>query len=157
MPLIPRTATYRPKNRRQKRVSHLDAQVPEDGARTILEVAAPVQGSFWACPASCKRRGSDLRVRPDKRSRVRAPVMIISRLSPLVGGLTARRAGDLQTSSRPDGLLGEGVERLDSSQFKILHVAGDHGHAVHPRCGRNERVDHRDGLRVLLTAPGDSD
>src|SRR5579859_8048037 len=66
-------------------------------------------------------------------------------------------AGDPQASSRPDGLLGEGAERLDSGQFKILHVAGDHGHAVHPRCCRDERVDHRYGLRVLLTAPGSGD
>src|SRR6266849_7817684 len=55
------------------------------------------------------------------------------------------------------GLLSEGVEDLDSGQLEVLDVAGDHGHAVYPRRCCNERVDHREGLRVLLTAPGSGD
>ena len=43
---------------------------------------------------------------------------------------------------------------MDPGQLKVLDVAGDHGHAMHPRRCRNKRVDHREGLRVLLTAPG---
>src|SRR6266568_2520663 len=58
---------------------------------------------------------------------------------------------------RCDGLLSEGVEHLYSGQLKVLDVAGDHGHAVYPRRCCNERVDHREGLRVLLTAPGSGD
>ena len=54
-------------------------------------------------------------------------------------------------------LLGEGVEDLDPGQLEVLDVPGDHGHAVHPRCCRNERIDHLEGLRVLLTAPGSGD
>ena len=57
----------------------------------------------------------------------------------------------------PDGLLSEGVERLDSGQLKVLDIAGDDGHGMHPRRCRNERVDHREGLRVLLTTPGSGD
>src|SRR5271169_5035867 len=93
-----------PKNGRQKRFSHWMRRHRKTARGPFLTVAAPVQGSFWACPASCKRLGSDLRVRPDKRSSVWAPVMVISRLSPMVGGPSARRAGDLQASSRSDGL-----------------------------------------------------
>src|ERR1017187_6584257 len=58
---------------------------------------------------------------------------------------------------RSDGLLSEGVEHLDSGQLKVLDVAGDHGHVVHPRRCCNERVDHREGLIVLRTAPGSAD
>ena len=46
---------------------------------------------------------------------------------------------------------------MDSGQFKVLHVAGDHGQAVYLRCCRNERVDHREGTHVLLTTPGSGD
>jgi hypothetical protein len=61
------------------------------------------------------------------------------------------------TAFRSDCLFSEGVEHLDSGQLKVLDVAGDHGHAMHPRRCCNERVDHREGLRVLLTAPGSGD
>ena len=54
-------------------------------------------------------------------------------------------------------LLGEGVENLDPGQFEVLDVAGDYGHAVHSRRGCDERVDDREGLRVLQTAPGGGD
>ncbi len=73
------------------------------------------------------------------------------------GHISARRnprplpQGEL-TPLRSDGLLSEGVEDLDSGQLKVLDVASDHGHAMHPRRCCNERVDHREGLRVLLTA-----
>ncbi len=53
--------------------------------------------------------------------------------------------------------LSERVEHLDSGQLKVLDVAGDHGHAVYPRRCCDERVDHREGLRILLTAPGRGD
>ena len=43
---------------------------------------------------------------------------------------------------RPGELLSEGVEHLDSGRLEVLDIAGNHGHAVHPRRGRNERVDH---------------
>ena len=46
---------------------------------------------------------------------------------------------------------------MDSGQFEVLDVAGDHGHAVHSRRCRDKRVDHREGLRVLLTTPGGGD
>jgi hypothetical protein len=55
------------------------------------------------------------------------------------------------------GLLSEGVENPDSGQLEVLDVAGDHGHAVHPRRCCNERVDHRERMRVRLTAPGSGD
>src|SRR6185437_2544761 len=54
-------------------------------------------------------------------------------------------------------LLGEGVEDLDPGQLEVFDVAGDHGHAVHSCCCRDERVDDREGLRVLLAAPGGGD
>jgi hypothetical protein len=46
---------------------------------------------------------------------------------------------------------------MDPGQLKVLSVAGYHGHAVHSRRCRDERVDHREGLRALLTAPGSGD
>jgi hypothetical protein len=55
------------------------------------------------------------------------------------------------------GLFGEGVEDRDSGQFEVLDVAGDYGHTVHPRRCGDERVDYRERLRVLLTAPGCGD
>jgi hypothetical protein len=42
-----------------------------------------------------------------------------------------------------ESLFGEGVEGLDAGQLEVLGVAGDHGQAVYPRRGRNERVDPR--------------
>jgi len=68
------------------------------------------------------------------------------------------RPGDSGTANagafRSDSSLSERVEHRDSGQLKVPGVAGDHGHAVHSRRGRDERVDHRQGLRILLTAPG---
>ena len=58
---------------------------------------------------------------------------------------------------RVSGLVSEGVEYLDPGQIKVLDVAGDHGHTVHPRRRRDERVDHRERLGVLLTAPDRGD
>src|ERR1700733_7925949 len=56
-----------------------------------------------------------------------------------------------------ESLVSEGTENVDSSPLKVLDVAGDHGHAVDPRRCRNKRVDHRERLGVLLTAPGRGD
>src|ERR1022692_131633 len=44
-----------------------------------------------------------------------------------------------------------------NGQVKVLDVACDHDHAVHPRRCRDERVDHGERLGVLLPAPGSGD
>ena len=48
VPLIPRTATYRPRNRRQKRFSHWMRRHRKTARGPFLTVAAPAQESFWA-------------------------------------------------------------------------------------------------------------
>jgi hypothetical protein len=54
-------------------------------------------------------------------------------------------------------LVSERVEDPDGDQLEIFDVAGDDGQVVHLRGGRDERVDHREGLRGLLAAPGGGD
>src|ERR1700733_15200681 len=47
----------------------------------------------------------------------------------------------------------KGVEDLNSGLLEILHVAGDHRHAVHPRGRGDERVDHRQGPPLRPAPP----
>src|SRR5689334_15200776 len=54
-------------------------------------------------------------------------------------------------------LPGERIEDRDSGWLEVLDVAGDYGQAVNPGRGGDEGVDDREGLRVLLAAPGGGD
>ena len=61
--------------------------------------------------------------------------------------------GTVEAARDHQFLFSEGIEDWDSGQFEVLDIAGDYGHAVHSRRCRDERVDYREGPRVLLTAP----
>jgi hypothetical protein len=73
------------------------------------------------------------------------------------GGGAGRRARTRPWSPRAAQRSVKGLSTWTPASSKSLTFAGDHGHVVHPRRRRDERVNHRKGLGVLLAAPGSGD